>query len=71
MANALVHTLLPVPGYGDITNIPETGPGLPHALKSLTHIYCYMDDVITVVQGVPERKQNGYLRHCLGKPITQ
>ena len=51
MANNLVHTSIPVLGYEATTKIPKTGPGPPHTLDSLTHIYCYMDDVITAVQG--------------------
>ena len=54
VANAPVHTMLPVPGYEAISNFPETGPGPLYTLDSLTHIYCYMDDVITAFQGVPE-----------------
>ena len=38
VANALVHTLIPVPGPGAITKIPNTYPGPPHNLDSLTHI---------------------------------
>ena len=49
--NALVDSELPVPAYGAISKIPSTGPGPPHTPESLTHIYCYMDDVISVVQG--------------------
>ena len=37
--NALVDTDLPVPSYGAIFEIPATGPGPPHTLESLTHIY--------------------------------
>ena len=51
VANALVHTSLPVPGYGTIYKIPETGLVPLYTLDSLTHIYFYMDDVITAVQG--------------------
>ena len=36
--NSLVNMLLPVPGYGAITKIPEKGPGLPHTLNILTYI---------------------------------
>ena len=46
VANALVNTDLPVPSYGAISEIPATGPGPPHTLESLTHIYFYMDDFI-------------------------
>ena len=38
VANSLVHTLLPVPAYGAILEIPDTGPGPPHTMDSLTHI---------------------------------
>ena len=51
VANALVHTLLPFPAYSAILAIPETGPVSPHTIDSLTHIGCYMDDMITAVQG--------------------
>ena len=51
VANALVDSELPVPSYGEISEIPSTGPGTPHTPESLTHIDCYMDDVISVVQG--------------------
>ena len=53
VANALVNSELPVPSYGAISEIPATGPGPPHTPESLTHIYCYMDDIISTVQGVP------------------
>ena len=56
MANALVHTDLPVPSYGAISEILATRPGPPHTLKILTHIYFYMDDVISAVQGVPDNQ---------------
>ena len=49
VANALVDSELPVPAYGAISEIPSTGPGPPHTPESLTHIDCYMDDVISVV----------------------
>ena len=55
--NDLVRTLLPVRGYGAITNIPEIGTGPTHTLDILTHIDCYMDDVLTAVQGGPERQR--------------
>ena len=51
VTNALVETDLPVPSYSPISEIPVTGTGPPHTLKSLTHIYCYMDNVISAVQG--------------------
>ena len=55
MVNALVHTSLPELGHWAITKISETGPGPPHNLDSLTHIYSYMYDMITVVKVWPER----------------
>ena len=42
MENDLMHTLLPVPGYRAITNIPETGPVPTHTLYNLTHIDYYI-----------------------------
>ena len=39
--------MLPVPAYDVVSTITETGPGPPHTMDSLTHINCYMDDVIT------------------------
>ena len=42
-----------VPSYGTIFDIPETGPVPPHTPESLTHIDCYMDDVISALQGDP------------------
>ena len=58
VGNALVHKLLPVPGYGAIANILETGQGPPHTLDNLTHIYCNIDDIITVVRcGAEQQRQ--------------
>ena len=51
VANALVDTDLPVPAYGDISALRATEPGPPHTTESRTHIDCYMDGVISVVQG--------------------
>ena len=42
VANVLVHTSLPVPAYGAILAIPETGLVPPHTMDSLTHIDCYI-----------------------------
>ena len=56
MANALVDSEFPVPSYGVISEILSTGPGPPHTLERLTHIYCYMDDIISVMQGGPDRQ---------------
>ena len=57
VTNALVHTSLPLPVYRSISKIPHTGPGSPHTLDRLTHIHCYMDDMITVVQSGTERQR--------------
>ena len=51
VVNALVDADLPIPAYGAISALPATETGHPHNPESLTHIYCYMDDVISVVQG--------------------
>ena len=56
VVNALVDTELPVLAYGDISTIPSTGPPPPPTHDSLTHIDCYMDYIISVVQGGPERQ---------------
>ena len=52
----VVNTFLPVPWYTAINNILKKGTGQTHNLESLNHIYCYMGDVITMVQDGPERK---------------
>ena len=49
-----MDTDLPVPSYGAIFKILATGPPPPHTDESLTHICCYMDDVISEVQGGPD-----------------
>ena len=54
MDNTLVNTYLPVLSYSTIYNIPTTRPGPPHTPESLTHIDCYMNEVISVVQGGPD-----------------
>ena len=61
VVNALMNTLLPVPGYGAIAKISKTGLDPPHNLDSLTNIYCYMDDVITAVHGDMERQQQVFV----------
>ena len=53
MENTLVDTDLPVPSYGAISEIPATRLGPTHTPKSLTHISCYIYDVISAVQGGP------------------
>ena len=52
VANTLGDIDLTVPSYGAISDIPATVPGPPHTPESLTNIDCYMDDVISAVQGV-------------------
>ena len=56
VANALVDSEIPVPSYKAISDIPSIDPGPPQTPESLTHIDCYMDDVISVVQGGPDRQ---------------
>ena len=51
MENALADTDFPLPFYGAISKIPVTRTPPPHTPESLTHIYFYMDDVISAVQG--------------------
>ena len=51
--NALIHAVLPEPGYGVIAKTPYTGMGKPHTLDSLTLIKCHMDALVTAVQGWP------------------
>ena len=53
VASALIDISMPVLEYGYMANIPVTGLVPPHVRKSLTHIDCYMDDVISAVQGGP------------------
>ena len=55
-ANSLVDTDLLVLSYGAIYEIPATNPPPPHTPDSLTHIYFYMYDVLSAVQGVPDRQ---------------
>ena len=81
VANALVDTDLPVPAYGAISALPATEPGPPHSSLSLTHIDCYMDDVIGAVQGGAERNtesltaqsvlSSGFSPRYPGKPMTE
>ena len=54
VSNALVETYLQILWYRFISDIPNTGPDPPHTPDSLTHMYCYMGDVIMVVQVSPE-----------------
>ena len=43
-------TSLPVPLYGSITNNLKTGTCLPHTPDIITHIECYIDDIIMYVK---------------------
>ena len=57
VANALVDTDLPLPSYGAISEIPSTvppPPSPPNTNESLTHMYCYIDNVISAVQVGPD-----------------
>ena len=56
VAIALVDADLPVPAYGVISALPATEPGPPHTPDILTHLDCYMDDVISAVQGGEEQQ---------------
>ena len=56
VANTPVDTDLSVPSYGTISEIQATMPGPLHTPESLTHINCYMNDVISAVQGIPDRQ---------------
>ena len=56
VANTLVDTDLPVPSYVTISDIPEIRPSPPRTPESLNHIDCYMDNVISAVQGGPDRE---------------
>ena len=59
VANALVNAELPVLAYRAIAKIPANTPPPPHpthAQDSLTHIDCYMDGVISAVQGGPKQQ---------------
>ena len=64
--NVLVHKSVPVPTYRAIAAIPETSPGPPYTLDSLTQIYFYMDDVITTVMRGGRPTTRGLLRHGRG-----
>ena len=56
VANALVNSELPVLSYVTISEIPPNRSVPPHTPERLTHIYCYMGDVISVLQGGPYRQ---------------
>ena len=52
----MVDMEMPVTVYGAIAKIPSTRVPPPHMRDSLTHVDCYMDGVISVVHGGPERQ---------------
>ena len=56
LANALIHTLILIPEYGDIYKVPKTGTGLSQNLDSLTNIDFYIDYFITSLQGGTEQQ---------------
>ena len=56
VANTIVGTYFPVLAYRAISVLPNTEPIPPKIPDSLTNIYCYMDDVISAVQGGVERQ---------------
>ena len=56
VANALVDADLPVPAYGEISTLLTTEMSPPPTSASLTHIDCYMDDVIAAVQEGAEQQ---------------
>ena len=56
VANYMVNTDLPVPDYGDISNLPSMETDPHHTRRSLTHIDCYMDNKISAVQGGTEQQ---------------
>ena len=62
VANALIDTDLPVPAYGAISDLPSTGPVPPHTRRTLAHIDCYLNDIISAVQGGPERQHQVFNR---------
>ena len=53
-ANNILDTELPAPSYGYIAKIPSNGPDpLPQTCKTLAHIGCFMDNVISAVKFGP------------------
>ena len=54
MSNDIVNTSLPDAWWGTISSIPKTILVPPQTSDSLTHIYFYMYDVLSAVQGVPD-----------------
>ena len=56
VANTLVDMELLVLSYDTIYDISTIGTGAPHTPESLIHIYCYMDNLISAVQGDPDRQ---------------
>ena len=56
VVNVIINKSLLVPGFGSISKIPNTGLGLPQTWDILTHIDCYICDLITEVQCGPNHK---------------
>ena len=54
VGNALVNTELPVLCYSVILVVPANKPGPPHTPESLPRIDCYINYVISAVQGGPD-----------------
>ena len=54
VSNYIIYTLIMLPRYRAISDIPNTGPGLSHILDSLTNIYSYLYYFIILVQVGPE-----------------
>ena len=56
VANAMVDADLHVLSCGAFSALPATEQGPPYTLESLTHIDCYMDDIIYMAQGGTEQQ---------------
>ena len=62
VSNALLDTDLPFLAYKAISDLPSMEPVPPHTRRSLTHIDCYMDDVISAVHVRTERRHQVFDR---------
>ena len=51
--NDMVDADLPVLAYGRISMLPSTEPPPFQTPENLTHINCYMDEVISAIRGRP------------------
>ena len=56
MSTTLVEKSLTIPWYKVISNTMKTGIYPPYTPDILTHIYCYINDFVTAVQGMSERQ---------------